>query len=108
MATSRKQERSIPLAYAERYREFAPALPGADLPWLKTLRQEAIARFSALGLPSPRVEAWKYTNLGSLAKQPFVPSSMNAVLSATRACPFKAATRPKCGAGASFFSQGST
>ena len=73
MATSRKQERSIPLAYAERYREFAPALPGADLPWLKTLRQEAIARFSALGLPSPRVEAWKYTNLSTLAKQPFVP-----------------------------------
>lgn len=40
-------------------------------PWLHELRQEALARFAALGFPSTREEAWKYTSLHALQDQPF-------------------------------------
>jgi Fe-S cluster assembly protein SufD len=56
--------RSIPFAYAGSSR---PALPGGAHPWLATLRREALERFAETGLPSTRVEAWKYTNLKTLA-----------------------------------------
>lgn len=42
------------------------SLPGADLDWLAGLRQSAMSDFVQTGLPGPKVEAWKYTNLGSL------------------------------------------
>jgi len=45
---------------------FDPArsgLPGAGLGWLKALREDGIERFEALGLPTPKLEAWKYTRL---------------------------------------------
>ena len=56
--------RSIPFAYAGSSR---PALPGGAHPWLAALRREALERFAETGLPSTRVEAWKYTNLKTLA-----------------------------------------
>lgn len=56
--------RSIPFAYAD---SAKPALPAGAQPWLATLRQEALARFAETGLPSTRVEAWKYTNLKAFA-----------------------------------------
>src|SRR5690606_32133866 len=33
---------------------------------LQGLRQEAFERFTALGFPTPRTEAWKYTNIGAV------------------------------------------
>lgn len=45
---------------------------GGDSPsWLRTLRREAIARFAALGFPTTKVEAWKYTSVAPLARTPF-------------------------------------
>ena len=35
------------------------------------LRQSAIEHFEAVGLPTPRQEEWKYTNVASLAQAPF-------------------------------------
>ncbi|WP_114395121.1 Fe-S cluster assembly protein SufD [Oleisolibacter albus] len=56
---------------------FAPfqqaALPGADLPWLADLRRAGRDRFAALGLPTPRNEAWKFTTLRPLEKLSFAP-----------------------------------
>jgi Fe-S cluster assembly protein SufD len=46
-------------------------LPGQDLPWLKTLRQEALMQFNQFGLPSKKVENWKYTSLWELTQQSF-------------------------------------
>jgi Fe-S cluster assembly protein SufD len=63
--------RAIALPYAERFAAVAASLPGHDIPWLRELRREAAARFARLGLPSPRVEQWKYTNLNTLAVVPF-------------------------------------
>ena len=38
-------------------------LPGADVPWVREMRETAMARFNARGLPDRRVEAWKYSDL---------------------------------------------
>lgn len=46
-------------------------LPGQDLPWLNTLRQDALMQFNQFGLPSKKVENWKYTSLWELAQQSF-------------------------------------
>ena len=53
------------------------ALPGVGLPWLDALRDEG-RRLSAGGLPSTRMEAWKYTNLAPLAELDFQPSAPGA------------------------------
>ncbi|MDP6935351.1 MAG: Fe-S cluster assembly protein SufD, partial [Myxococcota bacterium] len=42
-----------------------------EVSWLRTLRQDALGRFEALGFPGPRVEAWKYTSTRKLAAVPF-------------------------------------
>ncbi len=45
-----------------------PRLPGRDLPWIQSLRDESFARFAAAGLPTQRVESWKYTSLRQLER----------------------------------------
>ncbi|MEE9301234.1 MAG: Fe-S cluster assembly protein SufD [Alphaproteobacteria bacterium] len=67
-------ERGINFPYAEKFGAIAPALPGAGVPWLDRRRREAIERFRDLGLPSVRVEEWKYTSLRGLAKTAFAPA----------------------------------
>src|SRR6185436_6295790 len=64
-------QRSIAFPYAEQFASVAPALPGAGLPWLRQAREHGIERFAKLGLPTPRTEAWKYTNLNPLLKPGF-------------------------------------
>ena len=63
-ATARKPSRRIAFGYAEE----AAAPPAAQPAWLALLRGEARALI-AEGLPSPRVEEWKYTNLRALAER---------------------------------------
>lgn len=60
--------RALPFAYAER-----PPLRGGPAA-VAEARARAHARFRELGLPSTRVEAWKYTNLQNLAKLDLVPA----------------------------------
>lgn len=60
--------RALPFAYAGR----APIAGGPAA--IAEARARAHARFQELGLPSTRVEAWKYTNLQSLAKLDLVPA----------------------------------
>jgi len=56
------------------------ALPGRGLPWLADLRAKAIAGFG--GFPTPRSEAWKYTNLSRLARTPFALEASGSVTAA--------------------------
>lgn len=59
----------------EDYQRLRDMLPGQGLSWLHELRARALQRFAERGYPSPRDEAWKYTNVTSLLRQPFVPVS---------------------------------
>lgn len=68
-------------ALLDRYDAVRGELMGAELPWLAKLREDAAAQFRGVGLPTPRVEAWKYTNLNRLDSLNFVaaPDSVRAV-----------------------------
>ncbi|MBL6985467.1 MAG: Fe-S cluster assembly protein SufD [Methylobacter sp.] len=60
--------------YTAEYQTIASVLPGQNLPWLQTLRSEALEQFSAQGFPSPREEEWRYTNVSGIEKKLFSPS----------------------------------
>jgi Fe-S cluster assembly protein SufD len=45
-----------------------------DAPWTSALRQDGLDRYRESGFPTPRTEAWKYTNLRRLAGMDFAPS----------------------------------
>ncbi len=42
------------------------ALTGTDIDWLNEIRKKSMDAFVEVGLPGPRVEEWKYTNLSSM------------------------------------------
>jgi Fe-S cluster assembly protein SufD len=52
-----------------RHRDVAAGLPGANLPWLARLRDEAIDRFADEGWPTTRRENWRHTSLAFMAQQ---------------------------------------
>ncbi|GAB5470991.1 MAG: Fe-S cluster assembly protein SufD [Rhodospirillales bacterium] len=59
-------------SFADLYRAEKAGLPGAELPWLASLREDAANRLLDLGLPTARMEQWRYTpalanRLGELA-----------------------------------------
>ncbi|MBC8337302.1 MAG: Fe-S cluster assembly protein SufD [Rhodospirillales bacterium] len=62
-----------PLAFVDSFDDERTGLPGIDLPWLKTLRRDGIERFKGLGMPTPKLEAWKYTRLKPLEDTSFQP-----------------------------------
>jgi Fe-S cluster assembly protein SufD len=55
------------LARSEDFRRAQGSEPG----WLAALRADALAAFGESGLPSTRLEEWRYTNVTPLAKIPF-------------------------------------
>ena len=67
-------------------------LPGAGLPWLDALRDDG-RRLSAGGLPSTRMEAWKYTNLAPLAELDFQPPAPGAEVPEAGELPMSAEER---------------
>ena len=67
-------------ALTETFAAIADKLPGGAAALKR--REEAIGRFSALGLPHRRIEAWKYTDLRNLMKEALPPSVVAAPVSA--------------------------
>jgi Fe-S cluster assembly protein SufD len=53
------------------FARVAPSLPGARVPWLAWLRNDALERFAQRGLPTSRDEDWKYTSVAAVAKRAF-------------------------------------
>ena len=53
------------------YGDVAPLLPGAGLSWLNDLRESGLVRFGELGLPTQKIEEWRYTSLRGFAKNSF-------------------------------------
>ncbi|MEQ8195174.1 MAG: SufD family Fe-S cluster assembly protein, partial [Rhodospirillales bacterium] len=60
-----------PETLAEQFGRIRAALPGADVPWLDTLREDNLERFAQLGWPTAKTEAWKYTSLKEVESVPF-------------------------------------
>ncbi len=54
-------------AFAELFRAESGRLPGFGRPVVDDWRQAHFARFAAAGLPTQRVETWKYTNIAKVA-----------------------------------------
>jgi Fe-S cluster assembly protein SufD len=55
-------------------------LPGENLAWLQALRQQALAQFSAAGLPAKKEEDWKYTSLWSLSQLAFTHDAASSAI----------------------------
>jgi len=60
-------------AFVEQFAAVEPTLGGST--GLHALRAVGLARFRAAGLPTPAVEAWKYTNLEPLAALGLAPAA---------------------------------
>jgi Fe-S cluster assembly protein SufD len=65
-------------AHLNAFGALAPELPGRGIDWLDTLRHDALRRFEDAGIPSRRLEAWKFTGLNILAQHPFAPGAAGA------------------------------
>jgi Fe-S cluster assembly protein SufD len=68
-------ETNIADRFVAQYGALKGTLPGAGLGWLERLRDQALDRFTATGVPTQRVEAWKYTSLAPLARLPLVAAA---------------------------------
>ena len=58
-------------SYLESFSEFEKRAAGHDQPWLKTVRQEAFARFCQVGLPTTHDEDWRFTNTAPIRQTAF-------------------------------------
>jgi Fe-S cluster assembly protein SufD len=58
-------------AFGDAFARARASLPGARTKALNHAREDAFARFQRLGIPTVKVEEWKYTNLASLAHGSF-------------------------------------
>ncbi len=57
--------------FLHRYEGLRERLPGARLPWLAALREQAAGQFRDRGFPTRRDEAWHYTDLRLIAQAAF-------------------------------------
>jgi len=60
-------------ALLQSFRDYAPAAVSRSERELTPAREEALRSLLAAGLPGPRSEAWRYTNLRALERRRFVP-----------------------------------
>jgi len=63
-----------PDLFQEDFAVHAAGLPGAGLAWLDKRRAEAIKAFASTGIPTRRVEAWKYTDLSASIAETLAPA----------------------------------
>ena len=59
------------IKYRERFATHGLKLPGAAHRWVVSLREEALSALSRNGLPTRRVESWKYTDLRNFKRAEF-------------------------------------
>jgi Fe-S cluster assembly protein SufD len=69
-------ERGDPVArYLAQHAAFAANGAGEAPAWLRELRAAAIERFAALGFPTTRQEAWRFTSVTAIAEGGFVTAT---------------------------------
>jgi Fe-S cluster assembly protein SufD len=66
-------------AYLGAYPALAGSLPGANLPWLQSLRNDGLQAFGDGGFPGNREEEWRYSNLAALNKTVFAPTANESI-----------------------------
>ena len=71
--TPKNRNLSPPDAYAGIFADAMASLPGAAGP-ADALRKYHFEQFRKIGFPGPKVEEWKYSPLGSIAKTAFKPA----------------------------------
>jgi Fe-S cluster assembly protein SufD len=59
--------------YRDGFRQTGATLPGATVPWLRTLRARALEQFMESGFPTLKHEEWKYTDVRPIAMRRFAP-----------------------------------
>ena len=57
--------------YLESFTAFQKRAAGHDLPWLKSLREDAFTRFCERGFPTTHDEDWRFTNVSAIARTEF-------------------------------------
>src|SRR5438094_8154870 len=57
--------------YLESFSEFEKRAAGHNLPWLRSLREHAFARFCEVGFPTTHDEDWRFTNVSAIARTSF-------------------------------------
>ncbi len=58
------------------FNELFPRIQKSSPGWLNAIHQNGVNRFQQLGLPTPKDEEWKYTNVASIAAKKFhIPST---------------------------------
>ena len=70
MMTTPATDNPTARAHAEAFAGLVSSLPGDA-----TARQDALTRFKAAGLPTRRVEEWKFTELDALSRKVFAPAA---------------------------------
>jgi Fe-S cluster assembly protein SufD len=60
--------------YRAHFERLRPSLGDGEPSWLRALRASALVRFEALGFPTTRDEAWKYTSPAPITRVPFEPA----------------------------------
>jgi Fe-S cluster assembly protein SufD len=58
--------------YLAEFARVEGRLPGRQLPWLQSMRQDALASFAETAFPTRHDEDWKYTNVAVIEKGRFV------------------------------------
>ena len=61
--------------YRARFDELQRSRGKAEPSWLGSLRAAAMERFEAMGFPTTRDEAWKYTSVAPIARTAFEPAA---------------------------------
>ncbi|WP_373531857.1 Fe-S cluster assembly protein SufD [Vampirovibrio sp.] len=72
MVASAKPQ-SVQTLYEQSFRQRLQAILPETADWLQALRLNALSRFDQLGLPTRKLEAWKYINIRPLLGLPFQP-----------------------------------
>ena len=70
----RNRNLAPPEAYAGIFAEALATLPGAETQ-AEEVRKQQFEDFAKTGFPGPKVETWKYSPLGAIAKSAFRPTS---------------------------------
>ncbi len=58
-------------ALMERHARLIEGRNASDADWLRSIRENAMQRFTALGFPTTKDESWRFTNVAPIAKTSF-------------------------------------